>query len=282
MTTTTTTTTTTTSNAMSTQAISVLDNARIVYKGFNYKSCIKDLSAKGLTFMNESRFLYMYGLRLTTELDDLKKAIDGLKKSIDDLKTEINDTEDESTKMQELTAKLDALNESLNEKIARQRTVSDAYTDFVSVISESTPEKYIAIRAYCARYTHSIELHNESEIIALIDNLRLHLKNHSDSLATLSAGKTDRSTKNAYVTIKTDLQAIVSKILLDSKLFSDLTITKEYVTAICSCVKTETNFRKNSTLKANSGLRIASSTELLKQICQLIVLQVEHTTEISL
>lgn len=255
-----------------------LKNARKVYVGFNAENCKKELSAKGLEFMTNERFAYMYALRMTSELETLADGIKSIDTALSELETAIAEaTGDELEKLQSKRASLQI---KRNEKISRQREVTEAKNELAGI--ELEQEKYIAIRAYVANYTKGVELHNAVEINTEIEKLRHYMMKHNENLLALSAGKKEKGTKVDYIEIRNNLQSIVSKILVDSNLFSDLKVKNNFVAVICGKVTVNTSFKKNSVLKDKAGVKIADSSEILKTLCQLIVLEVEKDTNITI
>ena len=255
-----------------------LKTARKVYPGFNAETCKKELSAKGLEFMTNERFAYMYALRMTSELSGIDESIKSIDTALSELETKISEaTGDELEKLQ---AKRANLLVKRNEKVARKQELVKAKEELAGV--ELEQEKYIAIRAFVASYTKGIELHNAVEVNTEIEKLRHYMMKHNENLLALSAGKKEKGTKLDYIEIKNNLQSIVSKMLVDSTLFSDLQVKNNFVAVICGKVTVNTSFKKNSTLKDKAGVKIADSSEILKTLCQLIVLEVEKNTDITI
>ena len=255
-----------------------LKTARKVYPGVNAETCRKELSAKGLEFMTEERFAYMYALRMTSELAGINESIKSIDTALSELETKISEaTGDELEKLQ---AKRANLLVKRNEKVTRKQELAKAKEELAGV--ELDQEKYIAIRAFVASYTKGVELHNSVEVNTEIEKLRHYMMKHNENLLALSAGKKEKGTKVDYIEIRNNLQSIVSKILVDSALFSDLQVKNNFVAVICGKVTVNTSFKKNSTLKDKSGVKIAEADVILKTLCQLIVLEVEKNTDITI
>lgn len=255
-----------------------LKTARKVYPGFNAETCKKELSAKGLEFMTNERFAYMYALRITSELSGIDESIKSIDTALSELETKISETNGDE--LEKLQAKRANLLVKRNEKVARKQELAKAKEELAGV--ELEQEKYIAIRAFVANYTKGVELHNAVEVNTEIEKLRHYMMKHNENLLALSAGKKEKGTKLDYIEIKNNLQSIVSKILVDSALFSDLQVKNNFVAVICGKVTVNTSFKKNSTLKDKAGVKIADSSEILKTLCQLIVLEVEKNTDITI
>lgn len=203
-------------------------------------------------YMTDSRLANYLFLKYQQELANLERQIGALEENI-------NNPEADSDEKQIATIKLQKAAEKMRNMLPLLKRGYDAEID-------SLYDSYAAIKAYAVGKTRDLHTSNAAQILAECEKFRGYIQNHSDRIADIAGGKKTADTKNLYLNMKSDLQAIVNLLLVGSNL--SIEIKPDFVSSIAGMYTCKVREGKNTNLASDSrGYKAASASAILKQIC---------------
>lgn len=211
-------------------------------------------------YMTDSRLANYLFLKYQQEIANLERQINALEESANNPETDNGEKAIAEIKLQKAGAKMRNMLPLLKQGY-------DAEID-------SLYDSYSAIKAYAVGKTSNLHTSNAAQCLAECEKFRGYIKYHSDKISDIVSGKKTADTKNLYLNMKSDLQAIVNLLLVGSNLTVE--IKPDFVSSIAGMYTCKVREGKNTNLASDSrGYKAATASAILKQICSNICDAVE-------